>query len=185
LYLVHKQFNQQGLCRNAALSSNYKLTHPPLICINDKTKKEMDSRLAPYPLALLQLMHEEEGSTENPPLGIAKRIGVEKSAYNLPAHKLLAALISYTPSPGTMAREFLVELGKCEMPAVEALGLIGFVLRPETDLAEHVFKWKQCMTVLTPILQITGRHWFIKNSRSQAPKLLTSRSSRATTCLIW
>jgi hypothetical protein len=140
--------------------------------------------LAPYPLALLQLV-KEEGSTEIPFLGIAKRVGVEYSMYNLPARGFLEALINYAPSPETMAREFLLELGKCGMPVVEALGLIGSILQPETDLAERVFKRKKCVTVLMPILQVTGQQWFINSSRWQAPALLTSRGSRATTCLIW
>jgi hypothetical protein len=145
----------------------------------------MDSRLASYPLALLQLMKEEEGSTENPPLGIAKRVGVEESVYNVPACSFLAALIDYTLSPETMAREFLVELGKCGVQVVEALGSMGFVLPPEIDLAEHVFKWKKYVALLALILQVTGQQWSINNSRNQVPTFLASRSLQATTCLIW
>ena len=80
----------------------------------------MDS-LAPYPLALLQLMR-EQASAEILPLGMATRVGVEKSAFNVPAHRLLEALINYSPSPDTIAREFLVELGKCGLSVVESLG---------------------------------------------------------------
>ncbi|KAF8837546.1 hypothetical protein BDN67DRAFT_972811 [Paxillus ammoniavirescens] len=81
----------------------------------------MDSRLlAPYPLALLQLMRREEASAENLPLGMATRLGVEKSAYNVPAHRFLEALIHHAPSPDTIAGEFLVELGKCGIPDVNS-----------------------------------------------------------------
>ena len=80
----------------------------------------MDS-LAPYPLALLQLMR-EQASAEILPLGMATRVGVEKSAFNVPAHRLLEALINHAPSPDTIAREFLVELGKCGLSVVESLG---------------------------------------------------------------
>ncbi|KIK74637.1 hypothetical protein PAXRUDRAFT_835932 [Paxillus rubicundulus Ve08.2h10] len=85
-------------------------------------EKEMNSRpLAPYPLALLQLMIREEASAENLPLGTATRVGVERSAYNVPAHHFLEALIRHAPSPDTIAREFLVELGRCRILVVESL----------------------------------------------------------------
>ncbi|KAF8633762.1 hypothetical protein AX15_001268 [Amanita polypyramis BW_CC] len=74
----------------------------------------MMSQVASYPLALLKLMDEGDGSTGQPSLGIAKRYGVESSAYNVPAHKMLQALITYAPSPQTIAKEFLFELRKCE-----------------------------------------------------------------------
>jgi hypothetical protein len=100
------------------------------------------SLLATYPLALLQLMEGEEGSAENPPLGIATRVGVEKSVFAVPAHRLLQALMEHAPSPDTIAREFLVELGKCGIPSVETLGAL---LRSSTraDHAECVPKRKQ------------------------------------------
>jgi hypothetical protein len=79
--------------------------------------------LAPYPLALLELMIREEPSADLP-LGIATRLGVEKSAYNVPAHRFLEALIHHAPSPDTIAGEFLVELGKCGIPVVKSLGSI-------------------------------------------------------------
>ena len=78
--------------------------------------------LAPYPLALLQLMR-EQAPAEILPLGMATQVGIEKSAFNVPAHRLLEALINYAPSPDTIAREFLVELGKCELSVVESLGM--------------------------------------------------------------
>jgi hypothetical protein len=77
--------------------------------------------LAPYTLALLKLVG-EEGFAENPPLGIARRVVVNNSVIHAPAHRLLYALIAHAPSPDNIAREFLVELGKCEIAAVETLG---------------------------------------------------------------
>ena len=87
----------------------------------------MESQVSAYPLALLKLMDKgSEGSTAQPPLGIARRIGAESSTFNIPAHILLKALITHALSPETMAKEFLVELGKCGNALVEKLG----VLRP-------------------------------------------------------
>ncbi|KIJ17715.1 hypothetical protein PAXINDRAFT_97932 [Paxillus involutus ATCC 200175] len=66
-------------------------------------------------------MVREEQSAENLPLGMATRLGVESSAYNVPAHHFLSALIHHAPSPDTIAGEFLVELGKCGIPFVKSL----------------------------------------------------------------
>ncbi|KAI6099089.1 hypothetical protein F5141DRAFT_1219280 [Pisolithus sp. B1] len=41
--------------------------------------------------------------------------------FNLPAHRLLKALLTHSPSPKTIAKEFLRELGKCGSPLVETL----------------------------------------------------------------
>ena len=84
----------------------------------------MDSGLlAPYPLALLQLIREQApADNDNVPLGTATRAGVEDSVFHVPAHRLLEALINHAPSPDTIAREFLEELGKCGIPVVESLG---------------------------------------------------------------
>ncbi len=84
----------------------------------------MMSQIASYPLALLKLMDEGYGSTGQPPLGIAERYGVESSAFNVPAHKILQALITHAPSPKTIAKELLFELGKCGNALVETLGVL-------------------------------------------------------------
>lgn len=72
--------------------------------------------VATFALALLKLMAKQEGSATNPPLGVAKRAGVETSVFNLPAHRVLLALIEHAPAPETIAREFLTELGQCGTP---------------------------------------------------------------------
>ena len=82
------------------------------------------SQVTSYPLALLKLMDEGEVSTDQPPLGISKRLGVESSAYNVPAHEILQALITHAPSPKTIAKEFLFELGKCGIVPVARLGVL-------------------------------------------------------------
>ena len=85
----------------------------------------MESQLASYPLALLKLM----GEGEHPPLGMARRSGVlESPALSVPAHKLLEALITHAPSPETIAKEFLAELGKCGIALVETLGVFTLPL---------------------------------------------------------
>ena len=85
---------------------------------------DSESQVARYSLALLDLMDKDDGSTTQPPLGIARLIGAESSVLNVPAHRLLKALIAHAPSQETIAKEFLVELGKCGNTLVETLGVL-------------------------------------------------------------
>ncbi|KAH9963117.1 hypothetical protein BC827DRAFT_1193455 [Russula dissimulans] len=80
-----------------------------------------DHPLESYILELLEFIGKKDNSMENPPLGFARRAGAETSTFDVPAHKLLKALIEHSPSPETVAREFLVELVKCEISAVKEL----------------------------------------------------------------
>ena len=82
------------------------------------------SQVTSYSLALLKRMDESYESTGHPFLGIAKRVGVESSTFNLPAHKVLQALITHAQSPESIAKELLFELGKCGNTLVESLGLL-------------------------------------------------------------
>ena len=102
--------------------------------------KHMQSKmeLAPYPLALLELIR-EQAPADSLPLGMATRVGLEKSAFNVPAHRFLEALINHAPSPDTIAGEFLVELGKCGLSVVETLGSM-FRSPTRADLADPCFK---------------------------------------------
>ena len=84
----------------------------------------MASQVASYPLALLELMDQDDRCTAQPPLGIPRRIGAESSVFNIPAHRLLKALITHAPSQETVAKEFLVELGKCGNALVQTLGVL-------------------------------------------------------------
>ncbi|KAI9510199.1 hypothetical protein F5148DRAFT_1374659 [Russula earlei] len=77
--------------------------------------------LATYILALLELMGNQDSSVDNPPLGLARRAGATSSTFDVPALKLLHALIEHSPSPETMSRELIVELAKCEISAVKQL----------------------------------------------------------------
>ena len=80
-----------------------------------------------YALALLTLMGNQEcdKDDDNPPLGWALHLS---SVFNLAAHRLLRALIEQSPSPETVAQQFLMELEKCENPAVVDLGEMLFLL---------------------------------------------------------
>ncbi|KAF8524063.1 hypothetical protein BU17DRAFT_85098 [Hysterangium stoloniferum] len=78
-----------------------------------------DRHATPRVLALLRLMGKQENVMDNPPLGTARRIGATTSTFDVPAHKLLQAVIEYSPSPETIAREFLVELSKCGIVVVK------------------------------------------------------------------
>jgi hypothetical protein len=100
----------------------------------------MEFQVPNYPLALLNLMEEVYVSTGEPPLGIATRLGVEPSMFTVPAHKLLHALLTHSPSPKTIAQEFLLELGKCGNPLVETLGvlLLRFDFRSELILLDVI-----------------------------------------------
>jgi len=89
--------------------------------------------LASYPLMLLKLIGEQEGAAQNPPLGTSTRVGIEDSKFNVPTHRLLKAVIEYSPSPVVVAQEFLVELGKCGILAVKGFGE-SLVLPPEQIL---------------------------------------------------
>ena len=82
------------------------------------------AQVTSYSLALLKLMDESYESTGKPPLGIVRRVGVESSTFDLPAHKILQALIIHALSPETIAKEFLIELGTCGNRLVETLGLL-------------------------------------------------------------
>jgi len=82
----------------------------------------MENTTQSYALALLTLMGNQEGANEdNPPLGMALHLETQSSVVNLAAHRLLRALIEYSPSPETIAQQFLTELEKCENPAVADL----------------------------------------------------------------
>jgi len=75
-----------------------------------------------YALALLTLVRNQEDVNDNPPFGIAiRRDGTDSSSFNMPAHNFLRILIDHSPSPETLARLFIAELARCEIPAVKYL----------------------------------------------------------------
>jgi len=78
--------------------------------------------LSSYPLALLSLIGEGLDAGQDPPLGYATRVGVQNSQFNVAAHRFLKAIIEHSPSPPAVAKEFLIELRKCQVAAVMDLG---------------------------------------------------------------
>jgi hypothetical protein len=72
-----------------------------------------DYPLQSYALALLNLMARQENAIDNLPLGTARCIRAQTSTLDVPARKLLQAVIQYSPCPEKMARQFLVALEKC------------------------------------------------------------------------
>ena len=78
--------------------------------------------LASYPIALLNLIGKGAGAEQDPLLGYATRIGMLSSQFNVAAHRLLKAILEYSPSPSAVASEFLVELKKCGVAVVIEMG---------------------------------------------------------------
>ena len=144
----------------------------------------MESQVASYPLALLKLMDEGDGSTGQPPLGTASCVGTASSAFDIPAHRLLQALLTHAPSPEPIAKELLVQLGKCGNAVVETLGVLLSAFIFQSDLMD-VFKPGMCITRFPLWPQMNGQLWsFRKFDRSLAAsqKLQTWG---VTTYLIW
>ena len=75
--------------------------------------------LPSYASTLLILMGAQSLGTATIWIGI--------STFNVSANNFLQALIVHSPSRETMAQEFMVELGKCEIISVRNLGDIPFL----------------------------------------------------------
>jgi hypothetical protein len=75
-----------------------------------------------YILALLTLVGSQPGAEENTLFGIAMRLDTGNGIYRQSSHRFLKALIEHSPSPETIAGQFLKELAKCKISAVETLG---------------------------------------------------------------
>lgn len=76
-----------------------------------------------YALALLELVGRQEGADDdNPPFGFAMRQVKRATIYHQTAHRLLHALIEYSPAPEAVAKQFLTELARCENTEVVTLG---------------------------------------------------------------
>jgi hypothetical protein len=91
-----------------------------------------------YALALLTLVRNQEDVNDNPPLGIAIRRDGTDSSFNMPAHNLLRFLIEHSPSPEPIARLFIAELARCEIPAVKYLGNALSTLRDRFHVKYHM-----------------------------------------------
>lgn len=88
--------------------------------------------LQSYAQSLLTLMgNQTNEDTCSPLLGMALRWDTRTSRlrwdtrasrFNLPAYRLLKALIEHAPFPQTVAQQFMTQLEKCENAAVINLG---------------------------------------------------------------
>jgi hypothetical protein len=82
----------------------------------------MANTLQSYALALLKSMGAQSLGTAT-----LAHSGTGTSTFKVPANNLLQSLIEHSPSPETMAQEFMAELGKCEITAVKNLGDTPFL----------------------------------------------------------
>jgi len=121
-----------------------------------------DHPLESYVLELLKLIGRQDDAMENPPMGFARRAGAETSTFDVPAHKLLQALIEHSPSPKTMAREFLVELVRCEDLAVKELGSVPLPYAVVVSVIECLSKSTPWTVIALPV-RLTGQLSCIKN----------------------
>ncbi len=93
--------------------------------------------LRSYALALLMMLGNQQGANGNsPPLGWALNRETQRSRFNLAAHRLLSALLEHSPSPETVAQQFMTALAQCENPAVINLGN-GFSTLSDTFHIEY------------------------------------------------
>ena len=108
--------------------------------------------LQSYVQSLLTLMG-EDGSK---PLGMALRWDTQTSKYNLPADRVLQAMVKHALSPQTVAQQFMTELGKCKIAAVISLGA-----RAISIYAIHFTLIIMCKSklygVITPLVRVNGR----------------------------
>ena len=93
----------------------------------------METSFQSYALALLTSVgSQEDVNHDNLPLKIAIRHDhgtlamADTSSFNMPARSLLRFLIEHSPSPETIARLFIAELARCEIPTVKYLGKCAF-----------------------------------------------------------
>ena len=95
----------------------------------------METSFQSYALALLtsgSMGSQEDVNHDDPPLEIAIRHDhgtlavADTSSFNIPARSLLRFLIEHSPSPETIARLFIAELARCEIPTVKYLGKCAF-----------------------------------------------------------
>jgi hypothetical protein len=92
-----------------------------------------------YALALLTLVKNQEDVNDDPPLEIViRRDGTDISSSNMPVHSLLRFLIERSRSPETIARLFIAELARCEIPAMKYLGNALSTLRDTFHVKYHM-----------------------------------------------
>ena len=140
-----------------------------------------------YALALLTLVRNQEDVNDNPPLGIAIRRDSDgaDSSFNMPAHDVLRLLIVHSPSPETIARLFMVQLARCEIPAVKNLGNAISTLRDTT----HVQYYMQVNILISSDRSVNPGDWAMAVREEIRPtggimKPLTDLASFSLNCVI-
>lgn len=78
--------------------------------------------LRSYALTLLTLIGNQQDAEKNPLFGEAMRLDTGHTIYRQTSHRVLQALIEYSPSPETIVKQFLAGLMKCRISAVATLG---------------------------------------------------------------
>ena len=87
-------------------------TFPSLLLktLQASTMESSQNTLRSYAQALLKLMGKRPGADdpkEDQPFGWARHLETQKTTYAQSVHKLLHALIEYSPSPEKVAQDFL------------------------------------------------------------------------------
>ncbi|KAI0272146.1 hypothetical protein BGY98DRAFT_167201, partial [Russula aff. rugulosa BPL654] len=94
----------------------------PLLNISHTSTMESDQNtLRSYALTLLTLIGNQQNVEENPLFGEAMRLDTGHTIYRQTSHRVLQALIEYSPSPETIVKQFLEGLMKCKISDVETL----------------------------------------------------------------
>jgi hypothetical protein len=151
----------------------------------------MENSFQSYALALLTSVgSQEDVNHDNPPLEIAiRRDGTlavaDTSSFNMPARSLLRFLIEHSPSPETIARLFITELARCEIPAVKYL---GNALSTLCD-AFRVKYYMQVNTLNSSGRSVSPDDWAVAvqaeiRQTGEIMKHLTDPASFSLTCLI-
>jgi hypothetical protein len=129
-------------------------------------------------------MDEGDGFTGRPPLGTARHVGTASSAFDIPAHRLLQALLTHAPSPEPISKELLVQLGKCGNAVVETLGMLLSALIFRSELMD-VFKPGMCITRFPLWPQMNGQLGFFRKSDRSLAASQKLQTWGVTTYRIW
>jgi hypothetical protein len=117
--------------------------------------------LQSYTLTLLTLVGSQPGADDDPPFGFAFRLVKTTTIFHQTAHRILQALIQYSPSPETVADQFLTELAKCENTDIVTLS-DAFSTLFDLFYVKYYAKSTICPEIV-PSTQISGPQTCIQN----------------------
>ena len=135
---------------------NYNLHNLCILLLNTPHASTMESSqntLRSYAQALLKLMGKRPGADdpkEDQPFGWARHLETQKTTYAQSAHKLLHALIEYSPSSEKVSQDFLDQLVKCENDAVVNLGDAVSTLRDPFYVMLNIMRKSPIWTAIVP-----------------------------------